>query len=67
VVDQRDRADKAQYKAMEFHGATIARMGIDGRMNLCHYSVKLGAKTALINAEVTMSHMRRRAKRGVFY
>ena len=67
VVDQRDRASKAQYKVMEFHGATITRMGIDGRLSLCRYSVKLGEKAALINAEVTNAPHEPGSKRGVSY
>ena len=55
--------DNAQYKVMEFHAATIVRMGIDGRMSLCQYSSKTRAKTSLIDPDqVMMSYMWQRAK-----
>ena len=55
--------DRAVYKVTEFHGPVVDSMGIDGRMSLCHYTVKLGAKAALVNPdEVTLSYVKPRAR-----
>jgi len=46
-------ADGATYKATEFTGSTIRRMGVEGRMTLCNMSVEMGAKNGIIEPDET--------------
>ncbi len=44
-------ADGATYKAVEYHGDTIRRMSIAGRMVLANMSVEMGAKAGMVPAD----------------
>ncbi|OYT63959.1 3-isopropylmalate dehydratase large subunit [Candidatus Bathyarchaeota archaeon ex4484_205] len=41
-------ADGALYKAVEYHGETIRKMSLSGRLTICNMSVEMGAKTGII-------------------
>lgn len=40
------RADGAVYKAIDFTGSYVERLGVAGRMVICNMAVEMGAKTA---------------------
>lgn len=40
--------DGATYASVEFQGAAVAALGIDGRMALCNMAVEAGAKTCFV-------------------
>ena len=44
-------ADGATYKAVEFTGSTIRKMGISGRLTICNMAVEMGAKTGIIEPD----------------
>ena len=44
-------ADGAIYKGLEFGGATIREMSVDGRMVLCNMAVEMGAKAGIIEPD----------------
>jgi len=44
-------AEGAAYKAMEFHGTTIKKMSIGGRMTLCNMAIEMGGKSGIIEAD----------------
>ncbi len=44
-------ADGATYKALEFQGSTIRKMGMDGRLTLTNMTVEMGAKTGIIEPD----------------
>lgn len=47
----------AAYRAIEFHGAGVARLGMAARMTLCNMAVELGAKAAMVPPDaVTEAH-----------
>jgi len=55
--------DMANYRAIEYAGETVSRMGMDGRITLCNMAVELGAKTGMVTAdEVTVEFF---TKRGI--
>ncbi len=41
-------ADGATYKAVEFHGPVIEKMGVGGRMTLCNMAAEMGAKAGMV-------------------
>jgi len=46
-------------KVAEYAGATIRRMGMDGRFTMCNMSVEMSARTGIINPdEITLDFMR---------
>lgn len=54
--------DGAIYQAIEFGGAAIRRMGMDGRFTLCNMAIEAGAKSGLIEPdEVTWAYVEARA------
>jgi len=44
-------ADGAIYKGLEFGGATIRNLSVDGRMVLCNMAVEMGAKAGIIEPD----------------
>ncbi len=46
-------ANGATYKALEFHGPSMAVMSISGRMTLCNMSMEAGAKAGLVPPDAT--------------
>jgi len=46
-------ADGATYQALEFCGATIAAMGMEGRLTLCNMAVEAGAKFGIVAPDET--------------
>ncbi len=43
----------ATYRALEFAGAAVRDLSIDGRMALCNMAVEAGAKTGIVAADAT--------------
>jgi len=57
-------AEGASYKCLEYHGETIKRLSIDGRMTICNMSVEADAKAAIVPPdEKTISYVRLRTDR----
>lgn len=58
------RADGAVYKAIDFTGSYVEKLGVSGRMVICNMAVEMGAKTAYMqpNQEV-IDYVVRRAVR----
>ncbi|MFN3821902.1 MAG: aconitase family protein, partial [bacterium] len=49
----------AVYKALEFTGSGIEKMGTDGRFTLCNMAIEMGAKTGIISPdEVTRGFLK---------
>lgn len=44
-------AEGASYKAVEYTGSTIRRMGISGRMTICNMTVEMGGKTGIVEPD----------------
>ncbi len=56
-------AKSCTYKAIEFHGETIASLSMDSRFTITNMAVELGAKTGLMTAdEKTFSWLKERSK-----
>jgi len=56
-------ADGATYRAMEFTGRGMRNITMDGRMTMCNMGVELGAKNAIVPADVvTKKYLAGRAK-----
>lgn len=45
------KADGAIYKAIEFGGGGVKKIGIPGRLSMCNMGVEMGAKTAIVPAD----------------
>ncbi len=58
--------DGALYKAMEFSGPVIAKLGMDGRFSMCNMAIEAGARTGLIEPDAAtkryISAFRRKGK-----
>jgi len=48
-------ADGATYKTLEFHGETIRKMGMSGRLTIANMAVEVGAKAGIFSAD-TITH-----------
>ena len=46
----------AEYKAIEYGGATISGMGVGARMTLCNLSTEMGAKAAIVEPDHNTIH-----------
>lgn len=58
-------ASAATYKAIEFYGAVIDKMDMDGRFTICNMAVELGAKAAFMPVDkVTLAWLKPRAPKG---
>ncbi len=56
--------DGALYRAMEFSGDTISRLGMDGRFTMCNMAVEAGAKNGIIAPDgVTLDYTDGRKRR----
>ncbi|MEW6307512.1 MAG: 3-isopropylmalate dehydratase large subunit [Bacillota bacterium] len=56
--------DGARYRAMEFAGAAVRALPMDGRQTVCNMAVEAGAKAGLIAPDaVTAAYLARRAQR----
>jgi 3-isopropylmalate/(R)-2-methylmalate dehydratase large subunit len=52
-------AEGANYRVLEFHGETIARMPMSGRLVLCNMAVEAGATSGIVPAdEMTLHYLR---------
>ena len=59
-------ADGAIYKGLEFGGATIREMSVDGRMVLCNMAVEMGAKAGIIEPdEKTLDYVKGRTDKTI--
>ena len=59
-------ADGAIYKGLEFSGATIRNMSVDGRMVLCNMAVEMGAKAGIIEPDQkTLDYVKARTDKPV--
>ncbi len=59
--------DGATYKALEFHGETIDRMDIDGRLTMANMAIECGAKAGLFKSdEVTRRFLAERGRADKF-
>ncbi|MCW4026598.1 MAG: 3-isopropylmalate dehydratase large subunit [Candidatus Bathyarchaeota archaeon] len=45
------KADGATYQAIEFRGATVDEMSVEGRLTLCNMAVEMGAKTGIVEPD----------------
>jgi 3-isopropylmalate/(R)-2-methylmalate dehydratase large subunit len=55
-------AEGANYRVLEFHGDTIARLSMSGRLVLCNMAVEAGATSGIVPAdEVTLHYLRTEA------
>ncbi len=41
----------ASYKAVEYSGGTIRRLGVSGRMTICNMTVEMGGKTGIVEPD----------------
>lgn len=56
------KADGATYKAVEFSGPVIDKLGMDGRFTICNMVVEMGAKVGFMPQDkITMDWLRPRA------
>jgi 3-isopropylmalate/(R)-2-methylmalate dehydratase large subunit len=56
-------AQGANFKAIEFHGETLRRMPVSGRLVLCNMSVEAGATAGIVPPdEETLSYLRNEAQ-----
>jgi len=56
--------DGARYMAIEFSGAAIRELSMDGRFTMCNMAVEAGAKTAFIEPdEKTIEYVKSKAKK----
>ncbi len=56
--------DGARYMAIEFSGAAIRELSMDGRFTMCNMAVEAGAKTAFIEPdEKTIEYVKPKAKK----
>lgn len=56
-------AQGANFKVLEFHGDTVKKMPISGRLVLCNMSVEAGATSGIVPSdEETMKYLRETAK-----
>lgn len=64
TVLKKIRADGAVYKAIDFTGSYVEKLGVSGRMTICNMAVEMGAKTAYMQPnEAVMDYVRARAVR----
>lgn len=55
-------AEGANFKVIEFHGETIGKMSVSGRLVLCNMSVEAGATSGIVPAdEETVRYLRQEA------
>ncbi|MDP6459025.1 MAG: 3-isopropylmalate dehydratase large subunit [Candidatus Bathyarchaeota archaeon] len=59
-------ADGATYNALEFHGNTISKMSVSGRMTLCNMAIELGGKAGIVEPDKTTYAYLRDRTDGVF-
>jgi homoaconitate hydratase family protein len=51
----------AEYRAIEYSGPTVSRLGIGGRQTLCNLSTEMGAKAAIVEPDArTLAYLSRR-------
>jgi len=51
--------EKGDYRAFEFGGSLLDKVGIDGRMTLCTCTPELGGKTGIVNPDkITLDYFR---------
>ncbi len=56
--------DGALYAAMEFAGAAVAKLSMDGRFTMCNMAIEAGAKSGIVAPDaVTEEYCRGRARR----
>jgi 3-isopropylmalate/(R)-2-methylmalate dehydratase large subunit len=56
-------ADGATYKAIEFTGKTVRKLGMAGRMTLCNMAIEMGGKAGIVAPDkVTWEYMKGRRK-----
>jgi len=48
TIIKKIRADGATYKAIEFYGPVIDKLGMDGRFTMCNMTVEMGAKAGFM-------------------
>jgi 3-isopropylmalate/(R)-2-methylmalate dehydratase large subunit len=57
------RAEGANFRVLEFHGDTIRRMSMSGRLVLCNMAVEAGATSGIVPADAeTLKFLRTEAK-----
>jgi 3-isopropylmalate/(R)-2-methylmalate dehydratase large subunit len=60
-------ADGATYKALEFHGETVNKMDMSGRLTLANMTVEVGAKVGLFPADtVTQKYLQSQGRQRDF-
>lgn len=59
-------AEGCNYKAVEFAGPLIEKMGVSGRLTLCNMAIEMGAKAGMVTPDATtLAYLEGRA-RGAF-